>query len=142
MLLYNDISINYYESISNFQFVDQKCKAIYLKIIYEYIFSSPHVVPELEYFSIYPINTSSIMIYWNALPNRIIDNYTVIYTRLCDKEKETITIEHGTSNSTTIYNLYPGLQYSINIIPVNILGEGMEMTDTVILNDSSTFITF
>ena len=82
------------------------------------------------------------MIYWNALPNRIIDNYTVIYTRLCDNEKETITIEHGTSNSTAIYNLYPGLQYSISIIPVNVLGEGMEMTDTVTLNDSSTFIRF
>ena len=64
----------------------------------------------------------------------------MIYTRLCDNVKETITIEHGTSNSTIIYNLYPGLQYSISIIPVNILGEGMEMTDTVALNDSSMFI--
>ena len=82
------------------------------------------------------------MIYWNALPNRIIDNYTVIYTRLCDNEKETITIEHGTSNSIAIYNLYPGLQYSISIIPVNILGKGMEMTDTVTLDDSSMFVTF
>ena len=82
------------------------------------------------------------MIHWNALPTSIIDNYTVIYTRLCDNEKETITIEHGTSNSTTIYNLYPGLQYSISITPVNILGEGMEMTDTVTLNDSSTFVAF
>ena len=81
------------------------------------------------------------MIYWNVLPNRIIESYTVIYTRLCDNEKKTITIEHGTSNNIAIYNLYPGLQYSISIIPVNILGEGMEMTDTVTLNDSSTFVT-
>ena len=141
MRFYNETSINYYELISNFQFVDQKSKAI-PEDIYDYIFSFPHAVPELEYFSIHPINTSSIMIYWNVLPNRIIDNYTVIYTRLCDNEKKTITIEHGTSNSIAIYNLYPGLQYSISIIPVNILGEGMEMTDTVTLNDSSTFVTF
>ena len=140
MRFYNETSINYYEPISNFQFVDQKSKAI-PEDIYDYIFSFPHAVPELASFFIHPINTSSIIIYWNVLPNRIIESYTVIYTRLCDNEKKTITIEHGTSNSIAIYNLYPGLQYSISIIPVNILGEGMEMTDTVTLNDSSTFVT-
>ena len=82
------------------------------------------------------------MIYWNTLPSIIINNYMVIYTRLCDNKKKTVTIEHGASNSTEIYNLYPGLQYSISITPVNILGEGMKMTDTVTLNDSSTFIIF
>ena len=39
----------------------------------------------------------------------------------------------GFSNSTTLSNLYPGLQYSISITAANLLGRGMERRVTVIL---------
>ena len=41
--------------------------------------------------------------------------------------------DDGFSNSTTLSNLYPGLQYSISITAANLLGRGMERRVTVIL---------
>ena len=81
------------------------------------------------------------MVSWDT-SNSLVDNYTVSYTRLCDNIKGTLFIGNGTSNSTVIDSLYPGLQYSISISAVNLLGEGMERNDSVTLEaDGMWFIT-
>ena len=45
-------------------------------------------------------------------------------------------LENGTSSSTVIDSLYPGLQYSISITAANLLGKGMERTVTMTLEGS------
>ena len=72
------------------------------------------------------------MVSWNT-SNSLVDNYTVSYTRLCDNIKGTLFIGNGTSNSTVIDSLYPGLQYSISITATNLLGKGLERNVSVTL---------
>ena len=72
------------------------------------------------------------MVSWDT-SNSLVDNYTVSYTRLCDNIKGTILIGNGSSNSTVIDSLSPGLQYSISITAANLLGRGIERTGIVTL---------
>ena len=81
------------------------------------------------------------MVSWDT-SNSLVDNYTISYTRLCDNIKRTLFIGNGTSNSTVIDSLYPGLQYSISITATNLLGKGMERSVSVTLKaDGMCFIT-
>ena len=78
------------------------------------------------------------MVSWNT-SNCLVDNYTVSYTGLCDNIKGTILIGNGTLSSTVINSLSPGLQYSISITAANLLGKGMERTDSVTLEGNGKY---
>ena len=89
-------------------------------------------VPLITSLNVQPLTPTSVMVSWDT-SNSLVDNYTVSYTRLCDNVIWTLFIVNGTSNSTVIDSLYPGLQYSISITATNLLGKGMERTDSVTL---------
>ena len=90
-------------------------------------------------FNAQPLTPTSAMVSWD-ISNSIIDNYTVSYTRLCDSFVKTFFIENGGSNSTDLTDLYSGLQYSISVIPVNILGEGIKNTKIVTLEETGMLL--
>ena len=89
-------------------------------------------VPLITSLNVQPLTPISVMVSWDS-SNSLVDIYTVSYTRLCDNIKGILFIVNGTSNSTVIDSLYPGLQYSISISAANLLGKGMERTDSVTL---------
>ena len=68
--------------------------------------------------------SDSITLSWTIPEDDFIDNYIVTVTRLCDN----VVLPSTTSNDTqyTITGLHSGLQYTVSIIPLNILGSGME----------------
>ena len=69
----------------------------------------------------------SITLSWTIHERNIIDNYTLTVTRLCDNVVFTPTTGiNGNETQYTITGLYSGLQYTVGIIPLNILGTGME----------------
>ena len=71
----------------------------------------------------------SITLSWTIQVGNIIDNYTLTVTRLCDNVVFTPTTGingHGNKTQYTITGLYSGLQYTVGIIPLNILSIGME----------------
>ena len=71
--------------------------------------------------------SDSIALSWTIPEGNIIDNYTVTVTRLCDNVVlPAITGINGTDTQYTITGLHSGLQYTVSIIPLNILGTGME----------------
>ena len=81
------------------------------------------------------ITSHSITLSWTVPEGNIIDNYTLTVIRLCDNVVFTPTISvNGNETQYTITGLYSGLQYTVDIIPLNILGTGMEsnVNDTVI----------
>ena len=84
----------------------------------------------VEIFDAQPNNPTSITINWDISNNSIIDNYTVSYRRLCDNVEGSVFIG-GSSTTETISGLSSGLLYTVSIIPVNILGKGMERTNNV-----------
>ena len=90
------------------------------------------IVPLITSLNVQPLTPTSAMVSWDT-SNSLVDNYTVSYTRLCDNIKGTILIGNGSSNSTVIDSLSPGLQYSISITATNLLGKGMERNDSVTL---------
>ena len=96
-------------------------------------------VPLITSLNVQPLTPTSVMVSWDT-SNSLVDNYTVSYTRLCDNIKGTLFIENGTSNSTVIDSLYPGLQYSISITAANLLGKGMERNVSVTLEADGMFI--
>ena len=76
---------------------------------------------------------SSIIVSWTSSNSIITDNYTVLYTSLCDNIRETVFIDDGSSTGTIIDSLYPGYQYSIYIIAANLLGTTTEKAVNVTL---------
>ena len=68
------------------------------------------------------LTPSSIIVSWATSNSSITDNYTVLYTRLCDNIRETVFMDDGSSTGTIIDSLYPGLQYSVYVIAANLLG--------------------
>ena len=90
-------------------------------------------------FNAQPLTPTSAMVSWD-ISNSIVDNYTVSYTRLCDSFVKTFFIENSRSNSTNLTDLYSGLQYSISVIPVNILGKGIENTKIVTLEEAGMLL--
>ena len=79
------------------------------------------------------------MVSWDT-SNSIINNYTVLYTQLCDNMKGILVIENGNLNSLTIESLDPGFQYSVGITPLNIFGKGMEVIGMVTLEGTGMFV--
>ena len=76
---------------------------------------------------------SSIIVSWATSNSSITDNYTVLYTRLCDNIRETLFIDDGSSTGTIIDSLYSGLQYSVHVIAANLLGRTIERAVNVTL---------
>ena len=68
----------------------------------------------------------SITLSWTIPEGNIIDTYTLTVTRLCDNVVYTPTNITGNETQYTITGLYSGLQYTVGLIPLNILGTGME----------------
>ena len=68
------------------------------------------------------LTPSSIIVSWATSNSSITDNYTVLYTRLCDNIRETVFMDDGSSTGTIKDSLYPGLQYSVYVIAANLLG--------------------
>ena len=97
------------------------------------------IVPIVTSVNIQPKDPNSVVVSWDT-SNSIINNYTVLYTQLCDNMKGTIVIENGTLNNVTIKNLYPEVQYSIGIIPLNIFGKGMETIGMVTLEGTGMIV--
>ena len=79
------------------------------------------------------LTPSSIIVSWTTSNSSITDNYTVLYTRLCDSIRETVFIDDGSSTGTIIDSLYPGYQYSVYVIAANLLGRTIERAVNVIL---------
>ena len=75
-------------------------------------------------------NTSdSITLSWTIPEWVTIDNYTLTVTRLCDNVVFTPTTDiNGSFTTIPISGLSSGLQYTVGVIPLNILGTGMEST--------------
>ena len=92
-------------------------------------------VPQISLLNAEPINTTSIRINWNTTNISIVDSYTLVYTRTCDDVKSSLYIEN-TVTSIDIHNLPSGLEYTLSIQPENILGKGIEMFVSAMLNET------
>ena len=94
------------------------------------------IVPSILSLEAKALNISSIIIFWNV--SGICDNYTISTTQLCTNEVlPPMSGINGTLSSIVITGLSSGYEYSVNVTPVNILGEGMAMTETVITPGTS-----
>ena len=94
---------------------------------------SPPTVPIISNFNASMLTPSSITVFWTSSNSIVTDNYTVLYTRLCDNIRETVFIDDGSSTGTIIDSLYPGYQYSVYVIAANLLGRTTEKAVNVTL---------
>ena len=85
-------------------------------------------------FEAQPNTPTTILISWVIPDTSIIDNYTVTVTRLCDNIVLPSYIVNG--RNTVLTGLSSGLEYTVSIVPVNILGKGMERTDNVTVQEN------
>ena len=90
------------------------------------------IVPSISSLEPQSTTSDSVTLSWTIPEGNIIDNYTLIVARLCDNVVfiQTISVT-GNETQYTITGLYSGLQYTVGIIPLNILGTGMESTVNV-----------
>jgi len=93
----------------------------------------------LTSFDVQPVNSTSVQLTWSLSDSSIIDNYTLSVTRLCDNMVLPELVVDGSVTSRVISMLSSGFQYGGRIIPVNILGEGMERTGSVTLEETSKY---
>ena len=71
--------------------------------------------------------SDSITLSWTKPKGVAVDNYTLTVTRLCDNVVfPPSTGINGSFAAISISGLSSGLQYTVGIIPLNILGTGME----------------
>ena len=84
-------------------------------------------------------NTSdSITLLWTIPEEVAIDNYTLTVTRLCDNVVfPPLNGIKGSFTTISISGLFSGLQYTVGIIPLNILGTGMESIVSFIVIDGT-----
>ena len=84
-------------------------------------------VPSISSLEAQSTTSDSVTLSWTIPEGNIIDNYTLTATRLCDNVvfAQTISVT-GNETQYTIISLYSGLQYTVGIIPLNILGTAME----------------
>ena len=73
------------------------------------------------------------MLSWSVPVTSVIDNYTVVVTRICDNTDITTVALSDVVTSYSIEDLSSGLQYNVSFKPVNILGEGMKQIESVTL---------
>ncbi len=86
-----------------------------------------NIVPSISSLEPQSTTSDSISFSWTIPEGNIIDNYTLTVTRLCDNVVFTPTTGINDNDTQyTITGLYSGLQYTVSIIPLNILGTGME----------------
>ena len=83
-------------------------------------------VPSISSLEAQSTTSDSITLSWTISEGNIIDTYTLTVTRLCDNVVYTSTNLTGNEIQYTITGLYSGLQYTVGLIPLNILGTGME----------------
>ena len=82
--------------------------------------------------------SGSITLSWTIPEEVSIDNYTLTVTRLCDNVVFTPTTDiNGSFTTISISGLSSGLQYTVGIIPLNILGTGMESSVNVTVIDGT-----
>ncbi len=85
------------------------------------------IVPSISSLVAQSTTSDSITLSWTIPDSNIIDNYTLTVTRLCDSVVFPPTTGiNGMDTQYTITGLSSGLQYTVSIIPLNILGTGME----------------
>ncbi len=76
--------------------------------------------------------SDSVTLSWTIPEGNIIDNYTLTVTRLCDNVVFTPKTDvYGNETQYTITSLSSGLQYTVGLIPLNMLGTGMEYSVNV-----------
>ena len=85
------------------------------------------IVPSISSLNCSSTASDSITLSWTIPEGNLIDNYTLTVTRLCDNVVFTPTTGiNGNKTQYTITGLHSGLQYTVSIIPLNILGTEME----------------
>ena len=89
---------------------------------------STNLVPAITSFE---VQSGSIMLSWVVPAVSIIDNYTVTVTRLC--ESIVLSPVSGIAGNLTELSIdvSGGFEYSVSIVPINLLGEGKAKTDNV-----------
>ena len=89
-------------------------------------------VPSISSLEAQSTTSHSITLSWTIPEGVAIDNYTLTVTRLCDNVMFTPTTGiNGSFTTLPISGLSSGLQYTVGMIPLNILGTGMESSVNV-----------
>ncbi len=84
-------------------------------------------VPSISSLEAQSTTSDSITLSWTIPEGNIIDNYTLTATRLCDNVVFTPTTGiRGVHTILPVAGFSSGLQYTVGIISLNILGTGME----------------
>ncbi len=103
-----------------------------------YAFAIIIVGPSIPSLKAQSTTSDSILLSWTILEGNIIDNYTLTVTRLCDNVVFIPTTGiNGNETQYTITGLSSGLQYTVSIIPFNILGTGMESIVNVTVTEGT-----
>ncbi len=83
-------------------------------------------VPSISSLEAQSTTSNSITLSWTIPGGVAIDNYTLTVTRLCDNVVFTPTTGiNGAFTKIPVGGLSSGLQYTVGIVPLNILGTGM-----------------
>ena len=99
---------------------------------FSYLLIFVYIVPLILSLDIQKVNTTSILVSWETVNTSIVDNYTVTVTRLCDNVMwSPVNVIDGKLSSIMIDGILSGSQYRVSLIPANILGEGIEITENV-----------
>lgn len=96
-----------------------------------------YIVPEVDSFVVEVVQTTSLAVSWTIPPNTIISKYSLSYSLQCDSATATTTIivDDGSSTGVMIDDLSSGLIYSISFVPINKVGEGTRVTETIVLRE-------
>ena len=87
--------------------------------------------------------SDSITLSWTIPEEVAIDNYTLTVTRLCDNVVfPPLNGIKGSFTTISISGLSSGLQYTVGIIPLNILGTGVEsiIVNVIVINGTGELL--
>ena len=106
-----------------------------ITILTAIIITVPSTIPSLEAQS---TTSDSITLSWTKTKGVAVDNYTLTVIGLCDNVVLFPTTGiNGSITTISISGLSSGLQYTVGIIPLNILGTGMESSVNIIVMDGT-----
>ena len=71
-------------------------------------------------------HSSSIEVVWNTTIDSYATEYIFTINSSCNYSMERLQ-----STSITLEDLYPGIEYMLEIIPVNVFGRGTGLTSTI-----------